>query len=383
MKWRLLENRQGYAARGNVHRLCILAVMLLLAACSNPFALPAKGPRHIFLFIGDGMGLLHVEAARLAAESAGLPALSFAGFPVQGRASTANAVFGVTDSAAAATAIATGHKTTNGVLSVSPLGGVAYETLPDLAKARGMKVGIVTSVSLNHATPAAFYAHSVSRSGYHDIALQLADSDIDFFGGGGLLQPRGIDGKGEDALVRARSKGFSTIGTKSGFDALTPGGGRVIAFAEGLDSDASMPYEVDRMPGEQSLADFVTKGSELLESDAGFLMVIEGGKIDWASHDNDSWLMIPEVLALGGAVDAAMRFLAAYPDDTLIVVTSDHETGGLVLDGSATSWTTEGHTGVDVGVFAYGTGMELFEGSYRNTGVFDRLKALLAATRSE
>jgi len=372
MKWRL-----------PIHRICLLAMAMLIAACSSPFALPESGPRHIFLFIGDGMGLVHVEAARLAAESAGLPPLSFAGFPVQGRASTANALYAVTDSAAAATALATGHKTANGVLSVSPLGGTAYETLPDLAKARGMKVGIVTTVSLNHATPAAFYAHSVSRSSYHDIALQLADSTIDFFGGGGLLQPRGSDGRGEDALERARSKGFLTIGTKAVFAALSPGAGRVIASSERLDSEASMAYELDRVSGEQSLADFIAKGAELLESDAGFLMVVEGGKIDWASHDNDTRRMIPEVLALGRAVDVALQFLAAHPDDTLIVVTSDHETGGLVLDGTVTSWTSGGHTGADVGVFAYGRGMELFEGSYRNTGIFDRLKALLIAGGSE
>lgn len=379
MKWRLV----GFAGRKSLRRLFLLIIIFLFATCSTPYTLPEIGPRYIFLFIGDGMGLTHVEAARLAAESAGLPPLSFTEFPVKGRTSTLNSLGAVTDSAAAATAIATGHRTTNGVLSTNMSGTVEYATLPDLAKAMGMKVGVITSVSLNHATPAAFYAHSVSRDFYHDIALQLADSDIDFFGGGGLLKQKGSDGAGEDALVRARTNGFTTISAKADFEALLPGSGRIIASAERLVAEASMPYELDRMPGEQSLADFVTKAAQLLENDSGFFIMIEGGKIDWASHDNNSELMIPEVLSLGSAVDAALNFLHAHPDDTLIVVTSDHETGGPILDGSTISWTRGGHTSADVGVFAKGLGNELFEGSYRNTGIFDRMKALLEAGRSE
>jgi alkaline phosphatase len=329
------------------------------------------------------MDSVHVEAAKAAAESEGLAPLSFADFPFKGQISTANAFLGVTDSAAAATALATGHKTANGILSMDITGTNSYPTLADAAKGRGMKVGIVTSVSLDHATPAAFYAHSFSRSSYHDIAMQLADSDIDFFGGGGLLEPVGGDGLAADALERARAKGFSVVTTKADFTALAPGAGRVIAISETLDADKSLPYELERVSGQQTLADFVAKGSSLLDGSGGFFMMVEGGKIDWASHARRTDLMIPEVLGLGSAVDQALAFRAAHPDETLIVVTSDHETGGLSSDGGVLSWSTSGHTGVDVGVFALGVGQDLFEGSYPNTGIFDRLKALIEAGASE
>lgn len=347
------------------------------------FPKPGISPRYIFLFLGDGMGPVHVEAALRAAESAGRPPPSFVGFPVKGQASTANALLGITDSAAAATAIATGHKTANGVLSMDITGSKSYETIADIAKRKGMKIGVITNVSLNHATPAAFYAHSNSRARYYDIAIQLAGSDIDFFGGGGLLDQSGSDGKAEDALARARAEGFSVITTKTDFSALAPGTGKVIAISTILDKEKALPYELDRTPEAQTLADFVLKGSQLLEGDQGFFMMVEGGKIDWASHDHRTDRMIPEVFSLGSAVEKALDFLAAHPGQTLIVVTSDHETGGLTLAGGKLSWTTVEHTGVDVGVYAIGAGQELFEGSYRNTGIFDRLNALLEAGTSE
>jgi alkaline phosphatase len=162
-------------------------------------------------------------------------------------------------------------------------------------------------------------------------------------------------------------------------------------MGERLDSESALPYEAAQVPGDLRLADFVEKGIELLSDDPeGFFMMVEGGKIDWACHDNDTALMLGEVGGFDDAISKALIFRDAHPSRTLIVVTADHETGGFQYsspvdraNGSGRlEWTTRGHTGADVGIWASGLGAELFSGTYPNTGVFDRLKVLLQAPTS-
>ena len=356
---------------------------------ADPALVAEIGPRYIFFFIGDGMGPIEVQAGAEALMKASGRELSFLAFPAHGMIRTGNLYGAVTDSAAAGTALASGHKTANGVLNMNPLGSIRYPTIAELAAGRGLKVGIITSVSLNHATPAAYYAAASDRSSYHDIGLQLVDSDFDYFGGGGLLQNADPAGSGKSLLELARARGYLVADTKVKFAALGPGQGKAIAIGEALDSESALPYETERAAGDLRLADFVEKGVSLL-SDAprGFFMMVEGGKIDWAGHANDTPLLLGEVVGLGDAVSAALGFQVAHPGQTLIVVTADHETGGLRYAGTVEKsrdpallqWTTVGHTGVDVGVYAIGVGAELFSGTYPNTGIFDRLKVLLEAS---
>lgn len=372
----------------------ISSLFLLISCSAASFPLPETGPKHIFLFIGDGMGLAHVRAAGLYAESdagiaAGASPLRFDDFPVSGLISTHNYWGVITDSAAAATALASGFKTSNGVINMNPAKTERYPILSELERRKGFRVGVVSNTALNSATPAAFFASSPSRDDNYEIAAQLAGSPFDYFGGGGLVEPRGPDGTQPDAFELAKANGFEVVRDKAGFQALLPGSGPVLAVNEILDGSASMAYALNREPGDLSLADFTRKGIELLSGGKGFFMMIEGGKIDKASHANEAELMVHEVLDLDAAIGSALEFYRNHPDDTLIVVTSDHETGGLsIAEGSGfdfgrLSWSTTGHTGQEVGVFAQGLGQELFSGSYDNTGIFARLLALAEAASAD
>jgi alkaline phosphatase len=373
----------------------LIVALLLFISCplaATPYPIPAEGPRYVFLFIGDGMGKTHVRASQIDLEGGA----TLSAFPIAGEIGTNNKSGGTTDSAAAATALATGYKTSNGKINVSPSGLASYQNIAGFSKSAGRKVGIVSSVPLNHATPSAFYATSDSRSDYYDLGLQLARSGHDYFGGGGILNPRGADGAQTDVRVLAASQGFSLVTTRAGLLALGADAGQTIAFAEALDGESSIAYLVDREAGAQSLADFVAAGIRVLDNPQGFFFVIEGGKIDWASHDNDSLRMLGEMRDFDAAIRVALAFLQDHPDETLVVVTADHETGGLTLldqpSGSAKStipladrlyWTKTGHSAAKVPVYAQGVGQELFLGFYENTGIFSRLAALLEASLAE
>jgi len=330
--------------------ILVVALTLAFIACPNinqptqePSATtnttPANGeqenPKYVFLFIGDGMGVAQVTSADTFAtkrNSHGIESspLSFPRFPVSGTVSTTNAIGAITDSATAATAIATGRKTINGVISMDATKTVEFKTIAEHAKEAGMRVGIITSITLNHATPAAFYARIPSRNNLYDIAVQLANSDFDFFGGGAISQRRGANGNQRDVVEIAVANGFTFVNTQEGFNSLRPGIGKVIAINPG--SSGAMPYEIDRKENELSLADFTRKGIELLKNPDGFFMMIEGGNIDTAGHANDPGAVIHDVIAFDNAVRLALEFAQRHPKETLIVVTADHETGGMSID---------------------------------------------------
>ena len=170
--------------------------------------------------------------------------------------------------------------------------------------------------------------------------MQLAKSDFDYYGGGSILQRTGKNNDQQDAVEIAKSNGFTYVDTKDAFIALKPGGGKVIAVSPRLQDDGAMHYEIDRKPDELSLADFTKKGIQLLDNPKGFFMMVEGGKVDWACHANDAGAAIHDVLALDAAIRAALDFAAKHPKDTLIVVTGDHETGGLTIGFAGTQYDT-------------------------------------------
>ncbi|MBN1836754.1 MAG: alkaline phosphatase [Spirochaetales bacterium] len=301
--------------------------------------------KYVFVFIGDGMGLPQVASAEIYANAVarteiGVQKLHFTQFPAQGITTTYDANSFITDSASAATAIATGHKTLSGVINMDPGKTVKYKTIAEMAKERGMKVGIISSVSLDHATPACFYAKVPSRGNMYDIAVQMANSGFDFFGGGGLVQPRGKKGDQPDAIELAKANGYTLVNNRSAFMALRPGAGKVLAIDPRTYDGQALLYDMDRAPDDLSLADYTAKAIELLGNPRGFFIMVEGGKIDWACHANDAAAAIHDTIAFDAAVVEALEFYRSHPGETLIVVTGDHECGGMTIGFAGTKYET-------------------------------------------
>ena len=325
--------------------LMALCAGLFMASSVGAQSLAAYGGVHakyVFLFIGDGLGMPQRAAATEFLKDSGLERrLVMEAMPVHGVTTTQAADRFITGSAAAGTAMATGVKTNIGCIGVdTQLRSVP--TLAEKAKQKGFKVGIVSSVSIDHATPAAFYAHQPSRSMYHEIDHELAASDIDFFGGGGFKDPAGRKSKVPqgDAIQAAKANGFTVADTRRGIMNLKKGNGKVIAINARLPDGKALPYAMDRTKKDVSLAEFTEKAVELLDGDPGFFLMVEGGKIDWACHANDAAAAIKDTLAFDDAIGVAADFAKAHPDETLIVVTGDHECGGLALGFSGTKYAT-------------------------------------------
>lgn len=317
-------------------------------------------PKYVFLFIGDGMSYPQVQLTNyyLSAsqgQNAGTVTvegeektkldsknnLTMMNFPIAGSAQTYDSTSFAPDSASTATSIATGNKTWSGSINVSEDFTQTYETIAEKLKAqKDMKIGILSTVNLNHATPAAFYAHQASRSSYYDIGLEMIDSGFDYFAGGGLLQPTGKEKDKEDLYALAEAAGYKVVQTQAEAEALKAEDGKVIAIDEHLADSSAMSYELDRAEEEWALADYVEKGIEVLDNDNGFFMMVEGGKIDWACHANDAASTITDTIAFDNAVEKAVEFYNEHPEETLIIVTGDHETGGLTIGFAGTDYDT-------------------------------------------
>ncbi|HWP22513.1 MAG TPA: alkaline phosphatase [Candidatus Cryosericum sp.] len=311
----------------------------------------AAAPKYIFLFIGDGMTYPQFQAATayrttMAEKDTVLSLneyLNFMSFPVAGSCTTYDSSSFCPDSASTATSIASGHKTYSGVLNMNEAKTVKYTTITEqLKNERNYKIGVVSTVNLNHATPAAFYAHQSSRNNYYEIGLELIDSEFDYFAGGALLKPTGnsADTPQTDLYELAAAAGYTVVKTQAEANALTAASGKAIVIAEDLADSNSMTYEIDRADTAWALSDYVTKGIELLDNDNGFFMMVEGGKIDWSCHANDAGSTIMDVLAFADAVQVAIDFAAEHADETLILVTGDHETGGMTIGFAGTNYAT-------------------------------------------
>jgi alkaline phosphatase len=311
----------------------------------NTAVAAAGRAKYVFLFIGDGMAMAQISAAEVfstarSSKDVAVTRLEFTRFPVAGLTTTYDAGTFITDSASAGTAIATGNKTLSGVINMDAGKTRQFKTIAEYAHEAGMRVGIVSSVTLNHATPASFYAKVPSRSNYYDIAVQLAGSGFEYFGGGLIDQRTGKNKDQPDAVELAKKAGYTYVDTKEGFQALKAGAEKVIAVNAVIQDSGSMPYEIDRKSGDLSLADYTRKGIELLDNPAGFFFMVEGGKVDWACHANDAGAAIGDVLALDAGIRVALEFARQHPDETLIVVTGDHETGGLTIGFAGTQYNT-------------------------------------------
>lgn len=333
----------------NKFRNCLLVLALLagfqsLAIISEPPAGDGN-PKYVFLFIGDGMGTAHVALteAVLASRDGKMTGrqLLMTSFPVASLSMTNAKNRFITGSAAAGTALASGEKTSINTIGMDSARLRPLYSIASRAKAKGMKVGILTSVSIDHATPAVFYAHQPHRNMYYEIGGELVASGFDFFGGGGFKYPRGKNGDRPDLYESAKAKGFTLINNKEAFHKASSGSLPMMVVNPVVGEDGEMPYQMDQVQGSFTLSEIVRKGIEVLDNPKGFFMMIESGKIDWAAHANDAAAVVGEVLELDKAVAHAYDFYKKHPKETLIIITADHETGGLALGWSATKYETD------------------------------------------
>ena len=310
-----------------------------------------KMPKYIFMFIGDGMSFPQTQItadyySALADTNNNdiLEAnrhLNFTKFPVVGSANTYDSSSFCPDSASTATSLSTGHKTYSGTINMDETMTTEYETIAEKLKSQmNYKIGVISTVNLNHATPAAYYAHQASRNNYYEIGVEMVESGFDYFAGGALKKPTGNNKDQTSVYDLAEEAGYNVVKTYAEAEKLTPEDGKSILIAETLADSDAMSYSNDRKNGEWSLADYVDKGIEMLDNDNGFFMMVEGGKIDWACHANDAKSTISDTLALSKGVDKALEFYKQHPDETLIIVTGDHETGGLTIGYAGTDYDT-------------------------------------------
>ena len=360
--------------------------------------------KYVFVFIGDGMSQSHVSLAEayLATQRGviGNDLLSFSKFPVISLVSTFSLNSYITDSAASGTALSTGSKTDNGMLGVDPKGN-KFKSITYKIHEKGIPIGIISTVTLDHATPAAYYANSGKRGDYYDIALQLPQTGFEFFGGGGFINPTGKEKNMPEIYKIIADKGYKIARGVTEMKSVKKGEKVIMLQPDGKEGE--LPFAIDRKEGDLMLKDVVSAAIEHLYSKKGFFIMAEGGKIDWAAHSNDGKTDILEVLDFADAVEVAYQFYLKHPKETLILVTADHDTGGLslgstkgytlnlkALDSQSGSmavykdsteayrdlnkkafigWTSTSHSGITVPLYSIGTGSINFNGRIDNTDI--------------
>jgi len=313
---------------------------LLLTIVIVFLALFAQGKaKYIFLIIGDGMGLNQINGTEMyQAElegNIGFKPLVFTQFPNAGLIRTHSASNGVTDSAAAGTALATGSKTKNGTVGLdSTLFNPVY-SIAVKARNAGKKVGILTSCGLDDATPAAFYAHQTKRNMQYEIANDAFSSRFDFFGGATFTKPctRHDGSLGSNVYIQMEEEGYVLAYGFDEYKEKSPDADRIILMERKEKKLLDLVYAIDRQETDLSLAQLTEAAVEHLSRDNqdGFFLMVEGGTIDMACHANDAATTFAEIIDLDESVKIAYDFYQRHPEETLIIVTADHETGGMVL----------------------------------------------------
>lgn len=315
---------------------CKSLFLLIICIFFNLVAAAADAPKYIFYFIGDGMGmqpLMTAQAYNRDILKNEKPLLMFQ-FPVASWAMTYSASSPITDSAAAGTALSAGHKTGNGMLGVTPDTLPVYSVASQL-KEMGYGVGIITSVYADDATPGAFYAHVASRKMYYDIDVYAAKSNYDFIGGAGLKGLVDSEGNPTDIPVIMKENGYQIVRGRDGINDIHSE--KVVLLSpEGM-PDYNIGYTIDSIPDALTLPLITETCLDHLEkqSPGKFFMMVEGGNIDHALHANDAGSAIIEILNFNDALKIAYDFYLQHPDETLILVSADHDTGGMshVKDG--------------------------------------------------
>jgi alkaline phosphatase len=359
----------------NYFKSFLLFSFLFAFACQTKKE-TTKTPKNVILLISDGTGLSQISSAYFYKE--GEP--NYSRFKEIGFIKTSSSKQDVTDSAAGATAFASGVKTYNGAVGVTP-DSLDVATLVELVQDKNIKTGVVATSSIVHATPAAFYSHEVSRQYYEAIAEDLSSSDIDFFAGGGLK----FFNKRKDSVdlvKKMQNDGFymnteqlSTLDTLKEY------------------SKVGFLLAEDGMPKmQENRGDFLPNAAQLgidfLKNDNGFFLMVEGSQIDWGGHANEAEYVIQELLDFDKTLGRVLDF-AEKDGNTLVVVVSDHETGGFTLSSRtitmesgmqysdyskiAVTFSTGGHSATLIPVFAYGPGAKNFKGIYENNEIFHKI----------
>lgn len=315
----------------NMKKIYLLSLLLFIALITN-----AQKAKYVFYFIGDGMGLnpINVTEMYLAEKEKhiGISPLTFASFPIAGYATSFSATNSVTDSSAGGTALATGIKTYNGAIGVDKNKNI-IESIAAKAKKNGKKVGIATSVSIDHATPASFYAHQIDRNMYYEIALDLPKAGFDFYAGSGFLKPETTYKKEQTNSIYPiiKEAGYTIVKGTKDYNEDKDKAKKIVMIQEDGYDEKSLQYAIDRKNGDMTLHEITESAIDFLTKDnkKGFFLMIEGGKIDWALHANDVATMCHEIIDFDNAIKVAYDFYKKHPNETLIVITADHDTGGL------------------------------------------------------
>lgn len=357
-------------------RCFLVAGVCLMTACVS---VGDREPevRNVIYMIGDGMGLAQVSLLQIAEDYRPTAFDRAEGIALIATRSADNRV---TDSAAAGTALSSGCKTANSCLGLDTA-GMRLEPITECAQRQGMRTGLVVTSYLHHATPAAFYAHVVKRYDTEGILRDMLASDIDLLIGGGC-----------------KALSDSLAGGGTWFEAFREKGYRIVREPDRIDTLSALPALAavadEHLPRAAERGDFLLRATrkalELLSTDneRGFFLMVEGSQIDMFCHGNDASCVLDEMRDFERAVGAAMDFADSHPG-TLVVVTADHETGGLALasgkddftlpdSGVEPRFSTGGHTASMVPVYLYGTGADCIRGSMDNTELANRLKRIIA-----
>lgn len=390
-----------------ISAICITAMLFNLSAHEAEAKKKEEKAKYVFLFIGDGMGSTHVAVAESYLSylqgKLGGAMLTMSQFPYYGTATSYSADANVTDSSAAGTAISCGVKTYNGGLGIDAEGNKARSMAYDL-KDDGYQIGIISTVPINHATPGAFYASSSSRNDYYGISKQIAESGFEFFAGSGFIDFRGKGDKEEATDIYLEKNGYEVSYGIAEFKEEAAGKEKVVFCQESNKEESAGNYvSSGKIAEDATLGQMLQLGIEFFDDDEPFFFMCEGGKIDWTAHANKVMPMIMDILEFDEAIAVAYEFYKKHPKETLIVVTADHETGGISLgsgpdhvnwqmlieqwekDGkqnnlgwrensemnrkASIGWTTGSHTGGPVPVYAVGKGAEKFMGRMDNTDI--------------
>ena len=327
-------------------------------------------PKNIILIIGDGMGLSQIQAGL----TANFGRLNLLSFNIIGFSKTHSANDYVTDSGASATAMATGHKTYNGAISVG-IDSIPLKTILEYAEEEGLSTGLVSTSAITHATPAAFIAHNVTRNDYEGIAADFLKTDIDVFIGGGINHfTRRKDQR--NLAQELRDKGYQVMYSMDSIKLVRSG------KLAGLTAAEHNPGIVEGRSKAMLATASETAINVLSTNKKGFFLMIEGSQVDWGGHANSTSAVAQEVIDLDKVIGIALSY-AKLHKNTLVIVTADHETGGMAItDGSyadarvSAVFASTDHTGIMVPLFAYGPGAFLFQGFQENRDIFTKMMLL-------
>lgn len=400
-------------------KICYILASVVLALVSAGCTCSDEGKaKYIFLFIGDGMSATEVDLTEswlsYKAGKVGGENLTMSTFPVYGHCTTYSFDRHATCSAAAGTAISCGQKTTKNRIGTDPEGN-DLESISYVLQKEGYNIALMSSSPINHATEASFFATEDDRNSFYEITKAIPETGFQFFGGSGFIQFYGKDGQQESSAEYLERNGYKVCCGAEEFEAAAPHHDKIVLYQECFRDTSATDYVMDgRKPaGEVELPQMLKYGIDFIGDEKPFFVMCEQGTIDWAAHLNRVLPMVNAVIEFDDAIKVAYEFYLEHPDETLIVVTADHGTGGVALgaggwgrdriywdkieqawndagqcndldgatnkalnDAATIGWTTVYHTGENVPVYAIGKGAERFGGKIDNTEIKNKLLAL-------